>query len=245
MVRGTPWLLLAACAAVSALAAPAPTVLARSFFVLLLGGAVVAALGLMGRSAPVWGAALLLVLTVGQALVDRPVAEPPSSQWTVALRTPAERLRHVVALPVGSKQWETWWGSARGAAVYVCARGPLEGADGLDLFANGERVARITQEQAIGPRPQPTSVGFYRIPLDRARLEAASPLVLELRRGPEATARPIDVCGTFAYRPSAGIESSAFFDGTSWTSPGLTQRGRYVMEVRLEEAPGRTVAALY
>ncbi|HET7770787.1 MAG TPA: hypothetical protein VFN74_18590 [Chloroflexota bacterium] len=240
-----PWLLLAASAAMSTLAAPAPTVVARLYFVVLLGGAVVSALGLVGRMAQLWAAALLLALALGQALAERPVAQPPSSQWTAALRTPVERLRHTIALPVGSRQWAAWWERAKGAAVYVCARGPLSTEDGLELFANGERTARITQEQAIGPRPQPTSVGFYRLPLDRARLEATTPLVLELRRGSEASARPIDVCGTFAYRPSAGIESSAFFDGVSWTNPGLTQRGRYVIELRLEEASGRTVAALY
>ena len=239
----TPWLLLAASGLLSVLAAPLPTAIARVFFVTLLGGAIVAALAAVGRAAQLTGAAALLVLTLGQVSIDRPVQAPPSSQWTVTLRTPAERLRHTIALPVGTRQWQAWWARATGAAVYVCARGPVSEADALDLYVGAERAARVTQEQAIGPRPQPTSVGFYRIPIERARLEGAAPLVLELRRGAEA--RPIEVCGTFAYQPSAGLESSAFFDGVRWISPGLTQRGRYIVELRLEERPGRTVAALY
>ena len=240
-----PWVALAASAVAGVVAAPVPTAIARTFFVLLLGGAVVSALAVVGRTAQLWAAVLLLALTLGQGFVDRPVAQPPSSQWTASLRTPTERIRHTIALPVESAQWRRWWERASGAAVYVCARGPLEEADALDLFVGGRRLARITQAQAVGPRPQPTSVGFYRVPIERTLLEATSPLVLELRRGTDAAARPIDVCGTFTYRPTAGIESSAFFDGATWTSPGPSQRGRFILELRLEEAPGRTVAALY
>ena len=240
-----PWLLLAVSAAASVAGAPVPTVIARVFFVALLGGAIVSSLAVVGRGPQVTASALLLALTLGQGLIQRPVIPPPSSQWTAALRGPAERIKHTIALPVGSGEWQRWWERAKGAAVYVCARGPLTEEDGLELFVGGQRLATITQAQAIGPRPQPTSVGFYRIPVDRALLEAAAPLLLELRRGSDASARPIDVCGTFTHRPTAGIESSAFFDGVTWKSPGPTQRGRYILELRLEEAPGRTIAALY
>jgi hypothetical protein len=115
--------------------------------------------------------------------------------------------------------------------------------DGLELWANDGLVDRISDALASGPRPQPTSVGFYRVPLPRGLL--GDRLVLSLRRSATANARPIDVCGTFAYRPSAGLDASAFFDGTSWLYPGRTQRGRYVMELRLHDAAGRTLAALY
>lgn len=240
-----PWVALAASAAAGVVATPAPTAIARTFFVLVLGGAVVSALAVVGRTAQLSAAVILFALTLGQALVDRPVAQPPSSQWTAALGTSTERIRHTIALPVGGVQWRRWWERASGAAVYVCARGPLEEADALDLFAGGRRLARITQAQAIGPRPQPTSVGFYRVPIERALLEATATLVLELRRGADGASRPVEVCGTFTHRPTAGIESSAFFDGTAWTSPGRSERGRYILELRLEEAPGRTVAALY
>mgnify|MGYP006157101725 CR=1 FL=1 len=35
-------------------------------------------------------------------------------------------------------------------------------------------------------------------------------------RSAAANSRPIDVCGTFAYRPSAGLDASAFFDHGTW-----------------------------
>jgi hypothetical protein len=129
--------------------------------------------------------------------------------------------------------------------MYVCARGPLATEDGLQLWLNGSRLATITQEQAIGPRPQPTSVGFYRLPVERGELERDARAVFELRRAPGATARPVEVCGTFAYRPTAGPEASAFFDGRSWSSPGAEQRGRFIVELRIESEPGRPLAALY
>jgi hypothetical protein len=229
---------------VGLLGAPPQTAIARLCFIALLGGAIVASLAALGRGASL-AAGVLFLLTIGQALVGRPVPSPPSSQWTAELRTPVERLRHTIALPLRSREWDALWTRAHGAAVYVCARGPLSAADAFDLYAGGEHLARITQEHAFGPRPQPTSVGFYRVPIERSRLEALAPLVLELRRGPEATARPVEVCGTFTHRPSAGIESSAFFDGSTWRSPGPVTLGRYIVELRLEVQPGQVVAAFY
>jgi hypothetical protein len=207
--------------------------------------AIVAGAGLVNRRAQVGVAAALLVLAGAERMIDRPVTEPPSSQWTVELRGPEQVLRHAILLPLGSGQWQSWWGRASGAAVYVCARGPLTAADGLQLWLGGERLATITQEAAIGPRPQPTSVGFYRLPVERAQLERDAHAVFELRRAAGATPRPVEVCGTFAYRPTAGLEASAFFDGQSWTGPGTEKRGRYIIELRIESEPGRAMAALY
>ena len=245
VTRWLPWLLLAASLVVGSAAAPPATVIARLFFIGALGGGVVAALGVAGRTAQVAAAGVLLALTIGQSVLQRPIAQPPSSQWTVALSEPAQRLRHTLTLPLGSESWRRWWERASGAAIYVCARGPLTEEDRLDLYLNDRHLTRITQAQAVGPRPQPTSVGFYRVPVERAALESAPSIVLELRRAPDAAQRAIDVCGTFTHRPTAGLESSAFFDGTRWTSPGPSQQGRYIIELRLEEAPGRAVAALY
>lgn len=246
MVSGTlPWLLIVLSAVVGTIGAPLPTVVARLWFVCALGGAVVAALAVVGPRAQTVAGSLLLVLALGQSAVQRTIPEPPSSQWTVALRTPAERIRHTIALPVGTAEWNRWWSRATGAAAYVCARGPLAEVDGLDLFAGDQHLARITQSEAIGPRPQPTSVGFYRVPIERTLLESGEPLVLELRRAPDAAPRPLEICGTFTYRPTAGIESSTFFDGLTWKSPGMTRRGRFLIELRIEEGEGRAVAALY
>jgi hypothetical protein len=249
MTKGVPgwlsWTLLLASALVGVLGAPVATVLARAFFVLVAGGAVVAALSVVGRRAQAIAAAALLVLMGAQVAAPGSVTEPPPSQWTVALSAPGQRVRHTMQLPLDSPAWDRWWVRASGAAVYVCARGPLEEADGLDLWLGDQPLARVTQAQAFGPRPQPTSVGFYRIPVTRPALERSATAVFELRRAPGSTTRPVEVCGTFTYRPTAGIESSAFFDGARWTSPGPTQRGRYIVELRIEKQPGSALVALY
>ncbi len=243
--RWVPWAALGGAGALSAIGAPLPTVIARVFFVTVAGGALVMALEAVGRRAQLLAAGVLLALVVVQMTVRRPLETPPPSQWTVELPTPAERVRHTIALPLGKAQWGQWWSGASGAAVYVCARGPLEEADGLDLVLNDEVLGRITQTHAFGPRPLPTSVGFYRVPVTRAVLERSPSAVFELRRAAAATARPVEICGTFTYRPTAGLESSAFFDGARWTSPGPTQRGRYIVELRIERLPGNALVALY
>ncbi|HEU5317086.1 MAG TPA: hypothetical protein VFX49_13335 [Chloroflexota bacterium] len=240
-----PWALLGGAAVVSCAGVPPATALARLFFVVVMGGALVAGLAAAGPHWQLGAAGGLLALTALQGVIPRRVEDPPPSQWTVELRSPAERVRHTIALPLGSAEWERWWSRARSAAIFVCARGPLEEGDGLELTLGGERVARVTQAVAYGPRPQPTSVGFYRVPVTRAVLERAPRAVLELQRAPDASDRPIEICGTFTYKPTAGLEASAFFDGRSWSSPGPTQRGRYVIELRIEDPAGKPLVALY
>jgi len=230
---------------VSLAGVPAATAVARLFFLVVLVPGLIAGAGLLGRRAQIGVAAALLVLAVMQRAIDRPVAQPPSSQWTSELRGPDQVIRHTIILPLGTREWQSWWRRASGAAVYVCARGPLRAEDGLQLWLNGTRLATIAQEQAIGPRPQPTSVGFYRLPVERGDLERNARAVFELRRPPDATVRPVEVCGTFSYRPTAGLEASAFFDGRFWSSPGTERRGRFIVELRIEKDPGRPLAALY
>jgi hypothetical protein len=247
LASGLPWLVLLLVAAVSAIGVPAETVLARLFFVMVLVGGVVAALSVLGGRAQLAASLAVLGLVVVQMTAQRPIQDPPSSQWTVELRGPGQLIRHVIAPPLGSAGWDRAWAAASGAAAYVCARGPLEDRDGLDLYLNGQRLDRLTQEVAFGPRPQPSSVGFYRVPVPRTVVERQPRLVFELRRDPAApaTARPVEICGTFTYRPTAGLDSSAFFDGGTWTSPGPMQRGRYLIELRVERDPGRPLLALY
>jgi hypothetical protein len=128
--------------------------------------------------------------------------------------------------------------------VWVCARGPLTAEDGLLLAVNDERLGLVTQAQAVGPRPQPTSVGFYRLPVSRAVLERRVPAAFELRRAPGSGGQPVEVCGTFSYRPTAGPDASTFFDGTRWLAPPQPQ-GRFLIELRLEGPDGRPIAAWY
>jgi hypothetical protein len=244
---GLAWAFFAAAVVASCIGVPLPTFLARLFFVLVLAGGLVAGAGLLGSRGQVTAAATLLLLVIAQRAIDRPVSEPPSNQWTASLAA-GQIIRHTIKLPVDTRQWRTWWQHATGAAAYVCVRGPLSASDGVQLSLNQQLVATITQEQAFGLRPEPTSIGFYRLPLERASLEAQQPSVFELTRAPGADPRPIEVCGTSSYRPTAGLDASAFFDGTRWTSPGLTQHGRFLVEVRIEQVDGddvRPIAALY
>ena len=110
-------------------------------------------------------------------------------------------------LPVGGAGWDEAWVRARGAFVFVCARSPLSAADGLALEVNGEPLGPITESLASGPRPGPTFVGFYRVPVERAVLERQQPAVFVVRRLPGAAPRPVDLCGTFTLRPTAGLDS--------------------------------------
>jgi hypothetical protein len=239
------WGLLGAALLVSLVGVSPPSALARLFFVAVLLGAVVAGAGLVGSRTQLVTAAVLLVLVVLGRAIDRPVTEPPSSQWTRPLVGPEQLIQHEIAVPAGTPSWEAVWRRASGAFVYVCARSPLEAADGVELQANGVSLGTITEALAAGPRPGPTFVGFYRVPVERAVLERETPARFVLRRQTGATSGPVPVCGTFAIRPTAGQGASRYFDGASWWLPGVTQRGRFTIELRLEDAQGRPFWVAY
>ena len=244
-LRLAAWGLAGLALVVSTAGASPATLWARLFFgVVLLAGAVALA-GLAGARAELLAAAVLLLLVLVQRGVERPVPEPPSPQWTRPLQGPEQAVQQAIAVPLGTAEWERVWQRAGGAFVYVCARGPLEEADGLELVANGTSLGTVTEAQAVGPRPGPTFVGFYRVPIARDLLERTRPLTLVLRRRPGATARPVPICGTFSYRPSAGPEGSRYFDGTSWWMPGIVQGGRFTVELRVEDAAGKPIWIAY
>jgi hypothetical protein len=233
--------------AVSLVGVVPPAFWARLFFtaVLLVGG--VLAAGLAGPRARLAAALVALTLVTMQRAGNRPVAVPPSSQWSRPLAGPDQLVRQEIVLPTGRSGWDAVGQRASQVAVYTCARGPLEEADGLELVLNGSPLGTITEAHATGPRPGPTFVGFYRLPVPftLAELQRRERVELVLRRLPQATSRPIPICGTFSYRPTAGPDSSRYFDGTSWWSPGLTQQGRFVVELRVEDSRQRILAAHY
>src|SRR6185503_16899766 len=66
-----PWLLLGLTALVSCIGAPPPTVLARLFFVVTLGGALLVGLAAAGTTWQIVGAGALLVLTALQVTLHR------------------------------------------------------------------------------------------------------------------------------------------------------------------------------
>jgi hypothetical protein len=244
-LRLAAWGLAGLALVVSTVGASPATLWARLFYgVVLLAGAVALA-GLAGAWPRLIAAAVLLLLVVLQRAVERPVPEPPSPQWTRSLQGPEQAVQQIIAVPLGTAGWERVWQRAAGAFVYVCARSPLDEADGLELLANETSLGTVTEAQAVGPRPGPTFVGFYRLPIARDLLERSRPLTLLLRRRPGASARPVPICGTFSYRPSAGPEGSRYFDGASWWVPGLVQGGRFVVELRVEDAAGRPIWVAY
>jgi hypothetical protein len=167
------WGIVAAALIVSIAGTPLSAALARLFFVVVMLGGLVATLGRLSASVATFTATAALVLVSVQRLPVRPVVDPPSSQWTQPLQGPDQVVRHVIQLPVGQGQWSELWHRAAGAAVWICARGPLVPSDGLQLVVNGQLLATITEEAAAGPRPQPTSIGFYRVPSSARSWSAA------------------------------------------------------------------------
>lgn len=243
--RLAPYTLVALTLVAATAGAPPPTALVHLFFVPVLLGGIVAAAGMLGWRAQTGVALAGFVLVLGQRAIQRPISAPPSSQWTQSLAS-GQIIRHGINLPAGTSAWERAWDRpATSAMVWLCARGPLTAEDGLLLAVNGLDIGAVTEARAIGPRPQPTSVGFYRMPVARMTLERSRLATFELRRSSGATTRPIEICGTFTYQPTAGMEASQFFDGVAWHSPGATQRGRYVIELRLEGTDGRPFAVYY
>jgi hypothetical protein len=243
--RLAAWVSLAAAVAISLAGVSPPAFWARLFFAAVFLVGAVAAAGLVGPRTQLATGAVILALAVCQRAIDRPVTEPPSPQWTRALERPGQLVQHEIALPVGSPSWESAWRRAAGAFVYVCARSPLDEADGLELLANDVSLGPITEARAVGPRPGPTFVGFYRLSVERALLERRQPARFVLQRQSGAAPRPIPICGTFTYRPTAGLDSSRFFDGAAWWHPGPTQQGRFEVELRLEDARGTPIWVAY
>lgn len=234
--------------AIAVVAAPVESAIARAFFTLVIGGGAVATAGLAGRRAQVLAALALVALTTLQRAPVRPVTVPPSSFWLTPLQSPGQIVQHRIAVPAGTAEWESLWrstGEGGLAALWVCARGPLRPEDGLQVWLNGQPLATLVESLSSAPRPLPTSVGFFRVPVTRAQLEREPVATVQVRRAPSSTDRPIDVCGTFTYRPTAGWDASAYFDGTRWIDQGAARGGRYTIELRFENAAGTIIAAFY
>ena len=235
------WSLFAASVLIAVVASPAPAAFARVFFAIVIGGGVVAAARLAGAKTQSIAAVSFLTLTLLQRCDARPVDRGPDSLWITALARPREIVQHVIAIPAspaGDAAWERAWQRADVAAAWVCARGPLHPEDGLQLWLNDELLGTITEAHSSAPRPLPDSVGFFRVPLTRSQIERRPAATFQLQRAPGASERPIDICGTFAYAPSAGMGASTLFDSTVWQDRGAEKRGRFLIELRLEDAAG-------
>jgi hypothetical protein len=191
-----------------------------------------------------WVAGAYLAGSLGLAFGSRTFADPPGTLWGEILDTDATRLRHEIAPPTTDRRWRTATAAGASPFLYVCARGRLESPDTLDISLNGEPLTALDPSMMFGPRPQPESVGFYRIPVPWARLEERAPLMVEVARH-VGSSRSLEVCGTFMATPTVRVSASQRFDGAAWTSPWDTRRGRYQVELRLEGTDGHVFGAWY
>lgn len=207
----------------------------------------IGALVIAGRSAPfvqLVGAMTYLLASIAMNVIDRPVADPPSTLWGQIVDDTLQEVAHRIIPPYGTHQWQQGWASDGQPFIYVCARGRLEPPETLVLTVNGSAISALNTSQMFGPRPQPESVGFYRIPVPRGLFTGSPSLDIQVRRDERATL-PLEICGTITARPTAGFESSRFFNGTSWISPWTTRQGRFQIELRLEGPGGHVFGAWY
>ena len=207
----------------------------------------IGALVIAGRSAPfvqLAGASTYLIASIAKNVIDLPVAEPPSTLWGQIIDDTRQEVAHRIIPPYGSRQWQLGWASDGKPFIYVCARGRLEPPETLVVMVNGSAISELNTSQMFGPRPQLESVGFYRIPVLRDLFNGSPALDIQVRRDVRATL-PMEICGTITARPTAGFESSRFFDGTSWISPWTTRQGRFQIELRLEGPGGHVFGAWY
>lgn len=240
---GWPWFVVAAATLVQCLGVPPAVAAARGFMAATVGIAAIGATKGMPRASRAV-TALLLAGSVGIAFGTGSFDDPPSTLWGEVLEAPGARARHEIALPRADRRWEAATRADAAAFLYVCARGRLEAPDTLDVSLNGEPLTALDPSMMFGPRPDPESVGFYRVPVPWPRLDAVDRIVVGLSRQP-GTTRPPEVCGTFMARPTARLDASEVFDGTSWTSPWTTRRGRLQIELRLEGPDGHVYGAWY
>ena len=225
----------------------APTfeaIVSRLTFAIIFG---IGALVIAGRSAPfvqLAGASTYLAASIAMNVIARPVADPPSTLWGQIIDDTRQEVAHRIIPPYGTRQWQQGWVSDGQPFIYVCARGRLEPPETLVLTVNGSAISVLNPSQMFGPRPQPESVGFYRISVPRDLFSGSPALDIHVRPDERAT-KPLEICGTITARPTAGLESSQFFDGASWTSPWATRKGRFQIELRLEGPGGHVFGAWY
>jgi hypothetical protein len=189
-------------------------------------------------------AGAFLVGSFGLAFGSGSFSDPPSTLWGEILDSDAVRIRHELAIPRADRRWRAATAAGASPYLYVCARGYLEEPDTLDVFMDGVSLASLNPSMMFGPRPQSESVGFYRIPVPWGRLDGRERLSVEVARH-AGTSRPLEVCGTFMGKPTLRFDASQLYDGTTWTSPWETRKGRYQIELRLENADGHVFGAWY
>ena len=238
-----PWLAIAVGILVTCFAPDARISGARAFMGIAVGVGALIATTAMPRPRE-WAAGAFLVGSLGLAFGSGTFADPPSTLWGEILDRDGMRIRHEIALPRNDRRWRTAAASGASPYLYICARGRLEAPDTLDVSLDGVILAPLDPSMMFGPRPQPESVGFYRVSVPWARLDGRDQLAVEVAPDP-GTSRPLEVCGTFMGKPTLRVDASQLYDGIRWSSPWETRSGRYQIELRLEASDGHVFGAWY
>ena len=238
-----PWVAIGAGVIATCVSTDPSIAAARAFMGVVTGvGALMATTGMPRARAYV--ASAFLAGSLGLAVGAGSFTDPPATLWGEILDTDAMRIRHEIEVPHDDRRWRAATTSGASPFLDVCARGRLDAPDTLDVSLDGAPLGALDPSMMFGPRPQPESVGFYRMPVPWVRLDGRERITIEVARQPGAS-RPLEICGTFMGKPTLRVDASQFFNGTGWSSPWETRRGRYQVELRLEATDGTVYGAWY
>jgi len=197
---------------------------------------------LVGRRAGVVALGIVAALTSSQMALP---ARPPlvvGGNWPVPL-APGQIARHRLVVPAQPGPGDPY--------LYLCTLDALQ-RDDLEVEIDGIHVG------ALGPAQHAADFGaefrWYRIALSRDRLQPGQRTEISVGYpGSRALGGPLRLCTSYSYRPTAGEDASALFDGRDWTAGrslgALVLRGaslprtdlpwRYLIELRYLDAAGR------
>lgn len=239
------------------------TALLPAFLTLvLLWPATLAAGRIAGERAGAAGGLLLAGLFWLQAILPHPVPEVQHSMVEKRLESPAQSVRHVIRLPLGSPSWRSRWAATPPPEAYLyvmlsVAEGTRSPALGVQI--EGQPVGELTATTWArgGPQEGAGGSGWHRIRLSREALER-DPL-LEVTVAPVSpesfTPGAVGFIGGYSLRPTVRPAPSAFFDGERWsTEPqvllpawpdGVSGAVRYYVELRLIHPLSRRLIGTY
>jgi hypothetical protein len=239
------------------------TALLPAFLTLvLLWPATLAAGRIAGERAGAVGGLLLAGLFWLQAILPHPVPEVQHSNLEKRLESPAQSVRHVMRLPLGSPSWRSRWAATPPPEAYLyvmlsVAQGTSSPALGVQI--GGQPVGELTASTWArgGPQEGAAGSGWHRIRLSREALERDPLLEVTVApTGPESfTPGAVGLIGGYSLRPTVRPAPSAFFDGERWsTEPkvlfpawpdGVSGAVRYYVELRLIHPTSRRLIGTY
>lgn len=218
-----------------------PRILAAVFFLAVVAAPALALTWrLAGRRV---GAAVVIAATLLTTLELLAPVSPPllvGGNWPVALRAGDQVARHRITLPARLED---------SAFVYVCTADELTRADAITVSVNGQRLG------TLGPAQRAAAYGteylWYRLPFSPS---SNAPLVIEV-----TATEPVRLCTSYSFRPTAGEDASALYDGAVWRTgrelgrlvlrdaalPRTDLPWRFLIEVRLLDADGLPTRGIY